>query len=191
MRHLQLLLWSVFLIGCSNSAQPDFKKWAAYELTPLEKKGWYVAERYDEKGKLLEKGYLFEGKKMGAWTEYHEKLLFPLKISHFIDDNFYGPYTEFNLQGQVSLLANYKDNLLDGPWTSFRISRPTVEAFYKEGKLEGVYKEYDYKNGKLQKEIYYLNGLEDGPYRFYNPEGKIIMEYLYKKGERISGGIVD
>ena len=191
MRHLQLLLWSVFLIGCSNSAQPDFKKWAAYELTPLEKKGWYVAERYDEKGKLLEKGYLFEGKKMGAWTEYHEKLLFPLKISHFIDDNFYGPYTEFNLQGQVSLLANYKDNLLDGPWTSFRISRPTVEAFYKEGKLEGVYKEYDYKNGKLQKEIYYLNGLEDGPYRFYNPKGKIIMEYLYKKGERISGGIVD
>jgi len=157
----------------------------------MEKQGWYVVERYDDQGKLLEKGFLFEGKKMGAWTEYNEKFLFPQKISHFINDNFYGPYTEFNLQGQVSLMANYKDNLLDGPWTSFRISRPTVEAFYKNGKLEGVYKEYDYKNGKLQKEIYYVNGLEDGPYRFYNPDGNITMEYQYKKGERISGGIVD
>lgn len=191
MKYLHFFLWVVFLVSCSNNTQPDLKKWSAYQLTPLEKKGWYVAERFDDQGKLLEKGYLLDGKKMGAWTEYNEKFLFPLKISHFINDNFYGPYTEFNLQGQVSLMANYKDNLLDGPWTSFRISRPTVEAFYKDGKLEGVYKEYDYKNGKLQKEIYYLNGLEDGPYRYYNPEGKITMEYIYKKGERISGGIVD
>ena len=191
MKYMRLLLWSFFLLGCLNSNQIDLNKWTAYQLTPLDKQGWHVAERYDDQGKLLEKGYLFEGKKMGAWIEYNEKFLFPQKISHFINDNFYGPYTEFNLQGQVSLMANYKDNLLDGPWTSFRISRPTVEAFYKNGKLEGVYKEYDYKNGKLQKEIYYVNGLEDGLYRFYNPDGVITMEYQYKKGERISGGIVD
>ena len=47
------------------------------------------------------------------------------------------------------------------------------------------------QTGRLQKEINYKMGVQDGYFRYYNESGQINMEYLYKDGEKISGGIVD
>jgi antitoxin component YwqK of YwqJK toxin-antitoxin module len=180
----------LILMACSTN-NVDLSKWSAFQLKELDKKGWHYAERLDAEGRITESGYLFNGKKNGLWVEYHPNSDFPKIVASYVDGDFQGPFYEYNLQGQISQIANYEKNLLEGKWTSFRFSRPVIEANYKNGKLSGSYKEYDFRNGKLQKEANFENGLEDGIFRFYNESGEITMEYHYKKGERISGGIVN
>ena len=57
------------------------------------------------------------------------------------------------------------------------------------GKIDGLYKEF-HNNGKIQKEVSYKDGVQDGPFRQYNDDEKLIMQYEYKGGEKISGGVV-
>jgi len=180
----------LILMSCSTN-NADLSKWSAFQLKELDKKGWHYAERLDSEGRIVESGYLLNGKKNGLWVEYHPNSDFPKIVASYVDGDFQGPFYEYNLQGQISQIANYEKNLLEGKWTSFRFSRPVIEANYKNGKLSGPYKEYDFRNGKIQKEANFENGLEDGLFRFYNESGEITMEYNYKKGERISGGIVN
>lgn len=190
MKAVYNLLFLLVIASCS-SENIDLSKWSAFELKAMEKKGWHYAERLDAEGNLVESGYLLNGKKNGLWVEYHSNSDFPKIVANYVDGDFQGPFFEYNLQGQISQIAHYEKNLLEGKWTSFRFSRPVIEANYKNGKLSGPYKEYDFRNGKIQKEANFENGLEDGLFRFYNETGEITMEYHYKKGERISGGIVN
>ena len=90
----------------------------------------------------------------------------------------------------MSLRATYQNNKLHGFWGKYSFGRPEMEAFYKDGQLNGPYYEYDTHDGKLQKEINYKNGKQDGKYRFYNEEGKVTVEYDYRDGEKVGGGIV-
>ena len=59
------------------------------------------------------------------------------------------------------------------------------------GKIDGLYREYHTSNGKLQKEIAYKDGVQHGMFRQYNDEEKLIMEYEYNEGEKVSGGVVE
>ena len=65
------------------------------------------------------------------------------------------------------------------------------EATYKDGELHGMYRVYYKRDGKLQSEAEYKNGVQDGVYRFFNEEGAITLEYQFKNGEKVSGGIVN
>jgi antitoxin component YwqK of YwqJK toxin-antitoxin module len=178
------------LFSCSTD-KGDLTKWSAFTLKKMDNPGWHYAERSDPDGNIIESGYLLNGKKNGLWVEYHPNSQFPKVVANYVDGDFQGPFYEYNLQGQISQMANYNKNLLEGKWTTFRFSRPVIEANYVNGKLSGTYKEYDFRNGKIQKEANFVDGLEDGLFKFYNEEGKVTMEYHYKRGEQISGGIIN
>ena len=101
------------------------------------------------------------------------------------------PIWSLNEKGQITVQAFYKNNKLDGPWSKFNYGRFETSAYYTDGVLNGVYQEFDPLNGRIQKEIHYNMGVQDGLFRYFNEEGKINMEYMYKNGEKVSGGIVD
>ena len=149
------------------------------------------ARKYDDVGNLLEEGLLINGVKTGTWVTYHPDTHFPATLISYEGGMYNGPYMEFNQRGQLQLRASYRNNLLHGPWGKYSFGRPEEEAEYKDGQLHGMYKVYYQRDGKLQSEAEYKNGKQDGLYRFYNEEGQITLEYQYKNGEKVSGGIVN
>ncbi|MCK5214327.1 MAG: toxin-antitoxin system YwqK family antitoxin [Candidatus Omnitrophica bacterium] len=56
------------------------------------------------------------------------------------------------------------------------------EEEYKQGKIDGVYKEY-HLSGQLKKEVGYLAGNKDGVYKEYYPAGKLKKEVSYIGGK--------
>ena len=52
-------------------------------------------------------------------------------------------------------------------------------------------KTFDERTFKLKQEVEYKNGLQDGYFRYYDEEGNVTLEYEYKEGEKIKGGIVE
>ncbi|MEL7159304.1 MAG: hypothetical protein AAFN92_00990, partial [Bacteroidota bacterium] len=71
------------------------------------------------------------------------------------------------------------------------IGRPEQTATYVDGQLDGALATFDYRNNKIKQEVTYKNGVLDGPMRYFNEEGEVTLQYLYKDGEKISGGIVE
>lgn len=161
----------------------------AYILSEVPGTDYQKAVRKAADGSTLEEGFIRNGEKTGTWVTYHPNSIVPKTVVSYLNGKYNGIYMEFNDRGYLELQAAYHNNLLDGPWAKYRFGRPTNEAEYKDGKLNGVYREYVMNTGKLQKEITYKDGVMNGPYRFYNEKGEVTLEYDYENGERIAGGI--
>ncbi len=187
------------LLSCDNNASPgpaaatetSSSSLSDYEMSPIPGTNASMATLYSPDRKVKEAGPMANGKKTGTWTYYGADGGFPVKVISFVEDLYNGVYLEFNDRGQAELMATYKNNKLDGPWGKYRFGREELTANYKDGELDGVLREYDYRDGKLKKEASYKNGKLDGLVRDYDPEGKVMVEYMYRDGEKISGGVVE
>ncbi len=184
-------LLSLLVLSCSQSDIPEGERVSSdgYLVSSVPGTSIQKVVKRSENGRLLESGFVEDGKKVGTWVTYQEGSNFPKTMAGFQNGLYNGPYMEYNNRGQVTLIAHYTNNQLDGPWATYQFGRPTAEATYTEGKLDGVYKEYQPNTGKIQKEMEYKNGVLDGPYRFFDQEGKVTVEYVYKNGKKIEGGI--
>ena len=189
-----LLFLTVFVFfGCSGggvSSGPVFDE-EGYDIIDIRGSALQKAEKKDANGVVIKEGYLLNGVKTGAWITYHPDNQLPQTITNWVDGVASGLYLEMNDRGQVELRASYLNNKLDGAWGKYRFGRPTHLAEYKEGELHGVYKEFNTRDGKILKEIHYKNGKYDGPYLFYNDEGEVTVQYEYRNGEKVSGGIAE
>lgn len=121
----------------------------------------------------------------------------PLNGSHRIIDGYRSEY----------ILAEFKDGMYNGDYKYFKNNRLKEEGTYKEGRKDGVYKEYYsdgvalkkeapfkegklngivktyYTNGKLETEKGYAMSIEDGVERDYDYEsGEITTDRNYKNG---------
>lgn len=161
-----------------------------YALTEIADSKLQMATRNDANGMAIESGPIENGVKTGTWTENHPGTPYPAKVISYVDGKYNGVYLEMNTNGQIVLMANYKNNILHGTWAKMRFGKAEISVTYNEGKYEGLYKEFDFKNGKIKKEVMYKNGKEDGPMKFYNEQEEVTVEYLYRNGEKVSGGIV-
>ena len=100
-------------------------------------------------------------------------------------------WTYFSNTGIVSGRETYKDGVLDGMSYSYYInnmkkgqpSRINEEIPYKNGKKEGVAKEF-YIDGTLQMERTYKNGELNGWYKNYTPSGKLQDQSYYFHNQR-------
>ena len=146
-------------------------------------------EKYDENNVLIESGETLDGMKTGTWTTYFTDGRVK-SISSYIAGKLNGVQVNFTDRGQVELQAFYKDGILHGPWTSYNNgSRKKEERVYNMGKLNGINRHYN-RVGKLQKEMGFKDDVQHGIFRYYDEEGNITLEYEYKNGEKVSGGIV-
>lgn len=184
-----LLIVAIFILGaCSNpqaisSANPmDLE---GYEILEIPGSTTKTVRKMSADGSIIEDGQVLNGVKTGVWVTYQPGKPYPQKIITYTNGNANGPYFEFNNRGQLELKAYYKNNKLDGYWAQYSFGRPTHEATYKDGELNGVYREFKAVSGKVQKEISYKNGKMDGKYLFYDEEGNISLDYTYKNGEKV------
>lgn len=162
-----------------------------FETTKIDGSEALRVERKGPQGRVLEQGFVLNGLKQGTWTTYNIDSKAPQTIISYIDGALNGPYIEMDDLGRFALIANYKANVLDGPYGKYKIGRPEVIANYVDGMLDGPMAEYNYRNNKIKQEVNYKMGKKHGAMRYFNDEGKITVEYIYKDDERVSGGIVE
>lgn len=162
-----------------------------YKLEEVPGTNWQRAVKLDTAGKVLETGFFEAGKKVGSWVSYEgSNKQFPSQVATYKDGKLNGLYIKFNDGGQAGLIAFYQNNLLHGHWGKYQFGRVAEDANYINGKLDGTYNIYTLATGNLQTSAEYKNGIQEGYYRTYTPEGQVTTEYLYKNGEKVSGGVV-
>ena len=145
----------------------------------------------DNNGLINEEGELLDGQKTGAWITYYPAEGRVKSITNYINGKKNGLHMTFNARGHTEIQCFYTNDQLNGPYMTFRNgTRKKIETSYKMGVLNGKYNEYNDRNGKILKEMTYVDGKLDGQFKQYNDEGQLVMEYQYKNGEKISGGIV-
>lgn len=192
-----LLILSV--LGCQQSDNSTAAETAAvpsfepnqYVLFDIPGSDLKRVEKRDSLGRLLETGILDGNVRTGTWVTYFPSTGMPAKTYSLVDGKYNGPYFEYTTRGQVELIANYKDSKLHGFWGKYFFSRPEIIANYEEGKLDGVYRKYHRNKNVLQEEVNYHNGVIDGKYRYYNEDGRVTIEYDYKNGKKVGGGMVE
>ena len=163
---------------------------AKFETTDLPD-GFQKVVKRDANGKILEEGVLKNGKRNGMWIVYNVKKPFPKMVTNFIDDQYSGSHIEYSNTGQFELICAYKANQLDGHYAKFKNVHVIEEGNYKDGQLDGAYKLFYQSKDILRQQVNYKNGQLDGETTYYNEEGQVIMRYIYKDGEQVSGGRVE
>ncbi|MEM8585558.1 MAG: hypothetical protein AAGF87_14860 [Bacteroidota bacterium] len=155
-----------------------------FELTPVEGTDLQTAVRRNPEGKVMEMGHVDAAmRKQGDWTVYHSNNRLPASFATFVDGKYHGGLINIDIYGKVDEMMHYNMGELDGPYVKFRIAYTEIEANYKAGKLDGLYKEYDFRNGNLKREIEFTDGQKDGFDRQYNDDGSLLIEYTYENGE--------
>jgi antitoxin component YwqK of YwqJK toxin-antitoxin module len=202
MRNLLVSLLIIGLYACrpaqAPQSTPDTAVQAAsqgmegYSLQAVAGTDLIQATKYNNAQQVLEIGFFLNDLPEGTWKYYDPtEPEFPNKVISFHRGIKQGLYLELNERGEILLQANYLNDQLHGPWGMYKLGRPLKTTGYLNGQLDGPYREYTATKGTLQREIYYKMGKEDGSYRYFNEEGEVTVEYQYKNGEKISGGIVE
>ena len=84
-----------------------------------------------------------------------------------------GPSYEFALDGRLITIYSYrKGNIKE---------RTKINRYNSEKEKSGLWQEF-FEAYRLKKESYYRNGLLDGYYKEYNSNGKLIVTLLYRNG---------
>ena len=96
------------------------------------------------------------------------------------------------LEGKVRMIDGYnsqyveavfKKGIPNGSWKLFKNNVLVEEYTYKEGILDGDYKEY-YMDGSKKSERHFVNGKAEGKFIKYYSGGKIESEVNFKNGEQ-------
>lgn len=147
---------------------------------------------YNETGKLKYTGFLTDGIKTGIWREFDSNSNVKT-FTTYQSDKKNGIHYIFDNEGGIIEEANYKNDVLKGKRVKYkvhgkkskgkdnRIYKPMLIEHYKNGKLDGVFKNY-YANGILQESSVYQNGIKNGISLWYHKTGELLSEFQYKNG---------
>jgi antitoxin component YwqK of YwqJK toxin-antitoxin module len=170
-------------VGTAEQEEAKVNDGQAFEMYDIPGATEKFAQKRDSAQQILEDGTTnAKGLKHGMWVSYDPETGNPIKIANFLNGKYNGPYFELEPSGRLTLKAHYINNELDGYVAKYNYGRLLRECYYRAGKLEGEFKEYNLTQGYLQKVIHYKNGVLDGPYQFLDEKGKVTVEYLYRDG---------
>jgi antitoxin component YwqK of YwqJK toxin-antitoxin module len=95
-----------------------------------------------------------------------------------------GKYTLYSPEGDILVQANYKDNVLDGPYVEFyENATPKIKATYSNGKKVGEQQTFSIQGTLLSKEVYENTTTPNVQlYKKYSPSGKLTGEGFVKNG---------
>jgi len=170
-----LLVAAVFVLtncqqGASNVVPVDLP---GFTTTEIAGGVGLKAIRKDPKGAILEEGILINGAKNGAWITYYPNKDKAIKtLANYVNNELNGAFLTFSDRGQIETLTTYANGIYDGNFAKFRFGNKKF-----------------YPTRKIQMEAEYKNGLQDGFYKYYDEEGNVVMEYQYKNGEKVAGGM--
>ena len=197
MKKMLFFVFAIAIFGCnqesvssssgSEKAVVQSLDASGYEVTDMGN-GYKMLTKKYANWKLAEQGITLNGKRNGAWVYYHSDREIPQSIANFVDDKYSGIYMEMDNRGQLLMIANYKDNELHGKFGRYKFGRTEEKGQYVNGKIDGKYVKYFKNSKKIQQETNYKNGVRDGSMKFFNEEGEVTLEYIYKNGKKVSGG---
>ena len=196
-----LLTMSIMTLSISSCKEGEKK---AAEAPVEEKKGELAgmvketipgsvlqyARQMTPHGTIQIEGFVDGDKKVGQWIEYTQEGDIAL-VNNYVNGLLEGTAIRMTYRNQVDLRVNYKQGMMDGSWTAYKFGKVIEQRFYKADKLEGVAQTYDERTFKLKQEVVYKDGVLDGYFRYYDEEGNKTLEYQYKNGEKVSGGIIE
>ena len=163
---------------------------------------------YHKNGKIEQQGkYSSKGLPVGEW-----KFFYPsgniLKKEFYVNGELNEEYLEYSDSGNVIVKGFYNDGLEDGEWY-FAIGDVIETGNYLDGVQSGMWtiklkendeiifkgKYFDGKpdgkhvwlyDGKIKKmEGSYYNGLKEGVWKIYNPDGSVLVNITYRNGVEI------
>lgn len=181
------------LVACKeNSTQESANQnLVGYEIIDLEGVDGSMALKRNAQGTIIEQGIIKNGMKDGLWINYHDdENNLPSRIMSFANGIQNGPDISLSNRGQIEEMSHYLNNKFHGRYGKYKFGRPSITTEYANGEFDGVHKEY-FNTGKLQKLIEFKDGKQDGKLEYYDEEGNVTLQYTYKNGEKISGGIVE
>ena len=180
----------LLVCACGQAENKEIFDDSAYKVTLIPDSQVKMLRLVDETGILVEKGFSLKGLKTGDWITYWQDGKKIKIIKHYVNGKLNGTLMKFNDRNQILEITNYLDDKLHGYHVVYSWARPVKEIMYNHGKVNGEMRVYFDKNGTLQKSISFDNGVQDGPFKQYDLEGNLVLEYVYKDGKKISGGPV-
>ena len=180
----------IILLGACNSGGTTGP---SYDLTGFATEsiggGAQLATYTNQSGKILTKGQVINGVRTGAWVAYHEDSYKVRTITNYINGKKNGIEFTLSDRGQVESITEYKNDILHGMVAKYSFGHPIEEMTYKDGVLDGPFSIYS--NRKIQRSGGFKNGKQHGKLRYYDEAGNITLEYDYKNGEKVGGGIIE
>ncbi len=198
MKFYAIILILFFGVACNtNSSSSTTTTNSSMNLDGYEQEdfgnGIVKVIKYNEDRIPLESGFLLNGIKNGMWATHWKDNGRIKVLTSYINGVKNGVSLEFNNRGQVEKKINYANGKKNGFAGNYKFGRTELLAKYKDDQFDGDYKEYFTSGtnaGDISKLVQYKNGKQDGKLIYYNEEGNVVMEYLYKDGKKISGGMV-
>lgn len=147
------------------------------------------------------------GKKQGFWTKKYENGVVAYEV-YFKDDKPVGTHKRYHMNGNLMaklvfddkgewsdaelydkdavLIAKgkYQNKLRQGLWTLYRDTLIVGKVNYKDGKKNGKSVTYYAFNGQVSEQKLWKNGIEDGIWRQFYPNGKKRLEAKIVNGKR-------
>lgn len=131
-------------------------------------------EAYDEKGRIIARGYYNQKNRDSVWNFYNEEGRL-VKTATYKMGVKNGMHIVYNASGDTAESQNWTDNHRNGPWYKRVGKNGYLRGVYVHGGLEGKLVEYD-DNGELVREGHYKNGLKHGTYRYYQMQQLVVDE---------------
>jgi antitoxin component YwqK of YwqJK toxin-antitoxin module len=131
-----------------------WKEWTGDGVPTLEQ-GWKrgkldgLVRKYLD-GKVATEATYKDGKAAGRYVEYRGGK--PAVTGQFADDRRAGVWTEYDAGGRVTLIATYKDGVLDGPWHQL-VGGVVLEGTMTQGRRTGTWTQTD-KAGEVRRLTY-------------------------------------
>lgn len=141
---------------------------------------------FHEDGKTVRYvGQFKDNKPTGKFVYYYRSGEPSMVVEHKIDG--VSECKSYHLNGSLMSTGNYVNQLKEGTWWYFNNEKKVMsKEEYANGLLEGMSYEY-FPTGadeklKILKEVNYVKGLAQGPWKMYYKDGKIQSKGNYKDG---------
>ncbi len=168
MKKLFLLAGFLFIIFLS-SAQTD---------SDVDPNGYNIF--YYEDGQVSSEGNMRDGKPDGYWKTYYQNGIIKSEGNRkdFMLDSV---WTFYNDSAKIAVQITYLEDKKNGIRRTYHEEEITEENFVNDIKQGFTY--YYNEDGKLWKEVYFIDGLEEGIGRvFAKDDGRVIQLIYHKKG---------
>jgi antitoxin component YwqK of YwqJK toxin-antitoxin module len=136
--------------------------------------------RYEYNGNPLLIQQYSAGKRHGATTYYKDGAV--VSEENYRDDLKHGLQTEYSRSGKPAQRSWYHDGMLDSTHSLFPNGRIAIRKVYAHGEVHAAYTEWDSAGVKLISGSL-VNGLREGEWTTYYPDGKIRSTTNYGNGK--------
>lgn len=138
----------------------------------------------EDSTKLMAAGKYVNEKKDSVWTYYNN---FGVVIATEVYSKGIktGTWKNYYPDSKILEVKTYKNDLQEGPWEQyFEDGSLRTKATFVKDKLNGIAVYYQGKNLKVA-EGRFINGVRDGGWIYYTPDGKVEKTEKYSKGQLI------